>query len=149
MLGPDKILGGLRREEKKLDIDFSTFIIFYSDSNDDLTLCVGEGFVLILILDFLFNFKLEPFMREGDRYPLWNFKNHEVTFRSAFREFNQWPPKRGGKTLIKWSLLSSWTLIILKVVGQFFPSLMSSQSDGREKLRMLSCKPLMFSILAL
>ena len=70
MLGPDKILGGLRREEEKLDIDFSTFIIFYSDSNDDLTFCVGEGFVLILILDFLFNFKLEPFMREGDRYPL-------------------------------------------------------------------------------
>ena len=51
-------------------MDFSTFIIYYSDSNDDLTFCVGEGFVLILILDFLFNFKLEPFMREGDRYPL-------------------------------------------------------------------------------
>ena len=66
MLGPDNISHS-SEGEKELDIDFSTSIIDWI-SNDDLTFCVGEGFVLILILDFLFNFKLQPFMREGDRY---------------------------------------------------------------------------------
>ena len=65
MLGPDSISHS-SEGEKELDINFSTSIIDWI-SNDDLTFCVGEGFVLILILDFLFNFKLQPFMREGDR----------------------------------------------------------------------------------
>ena len=150
MLGLDNISYRRVQKRKKTGHRFINFYHIRLDFEWWLdTLC---GWRICIDFDswFPFQFQTAALYVRRRSIPLWReiFKNHEVTFRSAFREFNQWPPKRGGKTLINWSL-SSWTLIILKVVGQFFPSLMSSQSDGREKLRMLSCKPLMFSILAL
>ena len=148
MLGSDSISHS-SEGEKELDIDFSSSIIDWISIPWWLDILCGWRICIDFDSWFPFQFQTAALYERRRSIPLWReiFKNHEVTFRSAFREINQWPPKRGSKTL-KWSL-SSWLLIILKVVGQFFPSLMSSQSDGREKLRMLSCKPLMFSILAL
>ena len=98
---------------------------------------------------FPFQFQTAALYERRRSIPLWReiFKNHEVTFRSAFREFNQWPPRGEAKHEIKLLLLNDSHKF--KSCCPIFPSLMSSQSDGREKLRMLCCKPLMFSILAL